>query len=705
MKKRTLLLIFVLGFFILNGMAQDHYTLRNQDVEFSIDRAGNLLSLKNLRTGTNYASGKPLWRLYFDRFNEKDIEVYAKDNQPEIRQTGHEISMVYKTLDVRGESVKIELRLKISLEDKQLRFSSEMSNNEPHTIVRELQYPLVANCQLPSGHQLLTTLRGGHIYREPKKDILALPFSYMGPDHLFRQLDIKYPIGVSSNCFAFIGTDQGLYFGSHDSTFQDTGHGFRIYPDAKGIFNELETGLYKYPNCLSGKSWANNANVIALYCGDWHQTSKIYRTWANTWWNHREEPLWVKQMPGFQRIILRHQYGETFFPYSDFAGRVKDAGKSVGINTAFPFGWWDKGMDNGYPDSYYVTDPDQGGDRAWKQAIVDFQKDGGKVLMYFNGKLIDTESDYYKNGNGKEVCFKNNTGQEYTEAYRFSGPGTFTGYYNARTFVVADTKNPKWHKELIKMADRTIELGANSVFYDQLGYAEKASNWDLSNEFPIPELCVIADKANALKAIHDYIDTKDKDLAIGTEHITDVTSQHVDYVHGLYNLGNWIIKGNTNFIDWFRYTFPEVILTERDVDGNEPNMEWLVNRSVLLGLRTNVQTYRLRALVSEVPRHQEYLAEVNRLKEKYSSLLLLGTYRDTEGFAIGNKEIEARSYTNDKQMAIVMTHKQNKTLQSKVQVPGYRYVESTGIGNAKMKNTSQITIGENGLLILIYEKE
>ena len=251
--------------------------------------------------------------------------------------------------------------------------------------------------------------------------------------------------------------------------------------------------------------------------------------------------------------------------------------------------------------------------------------------------------------------------------------------------------------------------GGHNIFYDQLGYAEKANNWDLSNEFPIPELFVIADKANALKAIHDYIDTKDKDLAIGTEHITDVTSQHVDYVHGLYNLGNWIIKGNTNFIDWFRYTFPEVILTERDVDGNEPNMKWLVNRSLLLGLRTNVQTYRLRALVSEVPRHQEYFAEVNRLKEKYSSLLLLGTYRDTDDFAIDNKTVEARSYINGNQMAVEMTHKSNKTATTRLAVPDYRYKESSGVGDINVTdatdNRKSVSIEKNGIAVLLYEKQ
>ena len=709
MNKIKILIAVLFSMYAFNGICQNTYTIRNNNIEFSVDGKGNLLILKNTQTGQNYASGKPMWRLYFDRTDEKDIEVLASENQPVINQSDDHITVTYNDIKSRGKNVNFGLTLKIVLEKDELRFSSEITNNEMHTIVRELQYPLIGNCVVPPDHKLLTTMRGGHVYGKPVDDILAVPHSYMGPDQKFRQMDIKYPIGVSANCFALIGENQGLYFGSHDATFQTTGHGLRVYPDENGDFDQFEAGLYKYPNCMAGETWCNDANVVVPYSGDWHRTSSIYRAWANIWWEHREEPLWVKRMLGFQRVILKHQYGETLFPYTDFATRIKDAGESVGINVAFPFGWWSTGMDNGYPDCYYKTDASQGGDPAWKKAVSDYKKDGGKVLMYFNGKLIDTESEYYRNGDGKEVCLKNNSGIPFFEDYRFSGPGTFTGYYNERSFVVADPKNEKWRQKLVDMADRAIELGANSVFYDQLGYAEKICNWDVSKEFPVPDLCIIAGKAGALKKIHDYIDTKDKDFAIGTEHITDVTSQYVDYVHGLYNLGSWTIKGNTNFIDWFRYTFPEVILAERDIDGVELNIEWLVNRSFLLGLRTNLQTFRLRGLVTDLPHHQQYLATANQLRMKYCSLLLEGTYRDTEGFKTDNKSVEARSYVKGNQMAIVMTHMSNDPAISQLVVSGYQYLESSWIGDATVdagnKDGQKVMLGKNGLVVLVYERK
>ncbi len=709
MIKRSIALIFILVFFVLNGIAQNRYTLKNQDIELSIDDQGNLVTLKNLQTGTNYASGKPMWRMYFDTQREKEIQILAKDNQPEIQQAGNQITLTCKGVKARGKYYKFNLTLKMNLEENMIRFGSEITNNELHTIVRELHYPLVGDIRTPADHQLLLTQKGGHIYPDVRKKIESMEFTYRGPDHHYRSLDITYPIGVAANCFAFIGKEQGLYFGSHDTTFQFTRHGIRLYPDENSKFNKLESGLYKYPNCLSGETWKNNSNVIAPYNGDWHQTSRIYRNWANTWWNHPEPPMWVKEMTGFQRVILKHQSGETLFTYKEFGDRIKKAGAKAGINVAFPFGWWDRGMDNGYPDSYYVTDPDQGGDKAWKQAVADYKKDGGKVIMYFNGKLIDKETDYFLKGPGRDVCYKNSTGTEMNEAYKFPGEGTFAGDFNPRSFVVAVAKNPVWQAELKKMADRAFDLGANCVFYDQMGYAESFTNFDISKEFPIPDLCVIANKANAMKKIHDYIDTRDKDMAIGVEWITDVTSQNVDFVHGIFGAGaGGTGTAHTNFIEWFRYTFPEIIITDRDVDGDEEDLEWLTNRAVMLGLRQNVAVYRLRECIDKTPYYQEYLGKVNALTEKYKSLLLLGTYRDTEGFSIDNDKIEARSYTNGKKMAIVMTHRENNPIVAQLVVPGYKYKEHAGVGDVKEEmgadGNQKVIIGKDGLLVMIYEK-
>ena len=697
-----LILAIVLSAF--STLGNSPHVLRNNHIKVSIDANSNLSSLINLQTGHNYAFGKPIWRLYFDTHDEKGNEVLAVNNTPEIRKEGNSIFIKYNSLTCKNRTVNIALLLTVILEEKLVRFNSQIINNEPHTIIRELQYPLVGNCRLPVDHKLLTTDLGGQIFPDPKKQIMTVGNNppYMAPAQYFRQMDLKYPSHTVSNCFAFTGDTQGLYFGSHDTTFQDTWQGLRLYPDTNGGFNELEAGLYKYPNCLPGESWKCNANVIVPYSGDWHETSRIYRRWADTWWKHQEVPLWVQKMKGWQRIILRHQYGETFFSYLDMGNHIKDVGKSVGVKTVFPFGWWNSGMDNGYPDSYFVTDKKQGGDEGWKKAIADFKKDDGRVILYFNGKLIDTESDYYRNGNGKQVCYRTNAGNEYTESYLFKAFDTFTGYLNSRSFVVADTRNPEWQQKLLQMADRAIYLGADAVFYDQLGYCEPATNWDLTKEFPIPNTHVIADKAKVLKIIHDYVDTKNIDFAVGTEVFCDVTAQYVDFVHNLTGATSPV-----SFTDWVRYTFPEVVLSDREI-RDDTDIERRVNHSVLKGLRNDIEIYRCRDLIDKTPKYQQYLDKINKIRDKYSFLLLQGKYCDTDFFSVNTKYVQARSFVNGSQMAIVLTQSMKNVVSAQLSVPGYRYKESSGVGDIKVEtgtdSKQNVNVGKDGLAVIIYEK-
>ena len=99
-----------------------------------------------------------------------------------------------------------------------------------------------------------------------------------------------------------------------------------------------------------------------------------------------------------------------------------------------------------------------------------------------------------------------------------------------------------------------------------MGYAEESCNWDTSGEFPIPCQSVIADKAESLRRVHDYLDTKGKpDVALGTELFADVCAQHVDFVHNIYGSGR-----PSFFMDWIRYAFPEVVLSDREIrDDND----------------------------------------------------------------------------------------------------------------------------------------
>lgn len=656
-----------------------------QTTEVEIDADGKLQKLSF--GGHNYAGGYPLWRLYYNTPEQKEIEVSGADEKPSIRADADTVFLDYDR--VGGKA--FALHLKIWTEGTMVRFGASLENNEPHTIIRELQYPLIGNLQIPEDYKLLTTHTGGQIFDNPVWKISNVDVRplYMTPAQKFRQYDLQYPRNAASNCFAFVGTEDGLYFGSHDTSLQQTWHGLRTYPDEGTIghqtqdFKHLEAGFYRYPNAMYGDKWSNDCSVVVPYKGDWTATSRIYRSWADTWWHHAAVPDWVQEMTGWQRIIFKHQYGEYLRKYSDLPGRIFKAGESVGCNAVLAFGWWKEGMDNGYPN--YTVDDTQGGDAAWKAAIKEYRDKGGRLLLYYNGRLIDVESDFYRSGGGPRVANKDNTGREFTEHYKFTGEGTTLGYYDSRTFVIADMSKREWRDQLIDWADRAMDYGADAVFYDQLGVAEEFPNWDLSREYPVQDIFTGRYKAETLKEIRDHIKAKNPEFALGTEWLSDCTSQFCDFVH--------IVEFTAlpeSFPEWFRYTFPEVIWSDRCVrdDNDVPRR---VNNTLLKGLRNDIEVFRCRGLIDETPVYQEHLAKINKLRHQYPDLLLKGRYTATDGFTCSNPDLTARSYTSGNRIAVVVTNLGDKRAGGKITVPGCK--------------SQSVKLGKNEIAVLVFSRD
>ena len=70
--------------------------------------------------------------------------------------------------------------------------------------------------------------------------------------------------------------------------------------------------------------------------------------------------------------------------------------------------------------------------------------------------------------------------------------------------------------------------------------------------------------------------------------------------------------------------------------------------------------------------------------------------------------MEARSFVKGNQMAIVMTHNSNEAISGQINVPGYRFQESSGVGDVSVVEGSNdlqtIILGESGIVVLVYSK-
>ena len=74
-----------------------------------------------------------------------------------------------------------------------------------------------------------------------------------------------------------------------------------------------------------------------------------------------------------------------------------------------------------------------------------------------------------------------------------------------------------------------------------------------------------------------------------------------------------------------------------------------------------------------------------------------------DGFTCSSEDIIARGYTNGDRLAIVATTLCEDGASGKISVPGYKFVESSSIGEVKF-NAGRLKLGQNGITVLIYEK-
>ena len=210
------------------AMPDNAFLLSNDKIAVAIGQNGSLACLRNMITGHDYAADGLLWRMYYDSPAEKEIQVLGSDQTPDVSVDGDVITIKYRKLVSRGTELDMQVTLTVTLEEDKVRFGSALINNEPHTVIRELQYPLVHGAQLPKDHKLFTAEAGGQLFDNPAEVIGKISSSpYKKPEQFFRQKDVKYGAKVFMNCFGLFGENQGLYFGSHDQTFQDTWHGLR----------------------------------------------------------------------------------------------------------------------------------------------------------------------------------------------------------------------------------------------------------------------------------------------------------------------------------------------------------------------------------------------------------------------------------------------------------------------------------------------
>ena len=680
------------------------YRMENEFITLEMDENGILQELRNRKTGRNLLLPHQLLRLILGDSGCLELDAVPA-GRPEVQCEAGRVSLKYSAVECeeRG-TIPIAVSLSAELCGDEIHWGIALENRSQEQVVREVHYPILSIRDPESPMAAITSERVSERLENLPAQIRSCFTHYMAPDQKYIRRTALYPgRAASMNCFALDWGNEGLYYGCHDSTFELTGQVFELERQ-----KSVNMYVVRYPFLKVDGNWRECNIVTAPYSGSWTVCAEKYRKWAEGWFTPPQIPAHVAHSPGWQRIILHHQYGEYLFPYEKLEQAYDDAAKA-GIDTLFLFGWTAAGMDSGYP--VYSADPKLGGVKTLRENIRKVQAKGGKVILYFNGQLIDVESDYYRSGEGARVAIKRADGTEHRESYNFTNGGTFLRAFVNKTFVVACPACRSWLEILKRHVDFAVELGVDSVFFDQLGLLSYPC-CDPSHGHPVPYTGIMQGKREMLKELYEYAKSRNPEMGVGIECTTDQTLQYTDFVHifgfpaGVWN-SDWREKGekprtlSASYL--FKAAFPEAVISNRNI-RDDSDVEFPVNQMLLLGSRSDVEIYRCRATIAETPHYQAYLAKANALRERFGRLLYDGTFRAETFHRVSNPEIQTNSFLLGDELAVLLTQSNRELARTEVVAPGFQLERLDSVSGDVTMEDGVVTIPRNGFAVLFYRR-
>jgi len=342
---------------------------------------------------------------------------------------------------------------------------------------------------------------------------------------------------------------------------------------------------------------------------------------------------------------MKNQWGDINFPYNDMERLYKQT-SDAGMNTLFILGWIPGGFSRLWPE--YEADDDLGGAEELKRQVNMIHEAGGKVFFFMSYYIVDPDTEFHKKV-GHRLAIKDLWGREKTFCETYFRHGTWRKIMNGNKPMVAMCPStPEWQEMMIQSADRILSYGADGVLYD-IGGMRPIFCHDPSHPHARPSLA-FATKRQNYKALRENIKNQNPEAIIAMEHNVDIYGQSMD----LAQSGGSARPGKHSYPELYRYTFPELMVTNRESAEDERDYKNFIHFSLLYGLRYDMTIFRCQGELDDIPNYRDYLTLVNRLRLTYKDLLLTGRFVDNEGFSINNGSLRAKAYRSDDRMGVLV---------------------------------------------------
>ncbi len=621
------------------------HILEGKALRYALDEKSRVVSVYNRLTAHEYVyMPGELWKLIYQEGERTEIPVYASDQDAVFTEEPGRLTVTYSGIRGDGRTLDADLRVVLEMDDRGLTARTEIENRDGQAQIMEISLTAVSGVRSLGGDAerdaIAWPLQMGIRVPCPAFSDLSVYSGfrkYERHDQFHTDLDNPYPGGTSMQWYDWYNGNEGLYVGSHDTSQ----HTICLHVERDVRSNVLRMGVNRYPMLGRGESWRSAPTVYRPHKGDWHQGAKFYREFmlGSGHWAAPDQPDWVRDFSGWLRLIFKQHHGECNWVFSDIP-RLYDEAEAAGMKTIFLLGWERGGFARRWPD--YVVDERMGGEAGLKKAIDYVHAKGGKVIMFLSYALIDHQSDFYLKEGGSACTIKSMWGEDIPFAETYCGEGTYRKIPNPpMPMYLSCPGSDLWQEKMVASANTCLDLGADGVLYDIGGHLPFFC-YDPSHGHRKPSHSHER-KGERYQGLRENVKRYGSGRAVLQEHVVDVLSQHMDICQSVNSC-----RQPDDMVEMFRYTFPELVITNRECGQDESDYRNDVNRTALLGLRYDMTIYRCCGTLSDIPRYAAYLAEVNALRAGHADTLLRGRFVDEDGFRWSNHALRAKGYVGSR---------------------------------------------------------
>lgn len=706
--------------------------LATQTGTLTIDKQGNLVIAQSGNAAlTTRTSLSKLWKLTVQNLEEstgfapKLVEVSPATGTPtaQVNQSGNEITLTYTGLRIgpsHGEerSLPVKAVFRIGVKDEAFVFTGNLTSESDEWLLRELTYPILSSIQAADSRAAFgkTSVYWpeslGRCYTDPAS-MGKLSFDYPSGRGTMQWFSINMPTSRTR--------PDGLYIGCHDA--DRTKKQFDVSFDkptasfASSITFPVFSSTYTVPDVL-----------IAPYTGTWHTGAKRYRAWYLSQFKLPTLPDWVKADAGWFLAILKQQNGYVMWRYDEI-DKLCDIADRFGFKTLGLFGWAHGGHDRLFPT--WIPDDLLGGQSALKAGIERAHKRGFKIILYANATMMDATGEYYKYAGNQTMAVREDQ-MAYTSSIR---------KYNSATpvvFVESSYSSSYWRKTMMNLALQARDLGADGILYDQAGVKGALLNFSKIQDHKLPQESGTKYRVMMLNDIRTAMKKLNPNFIIMTEATHDGVIDNIDYHHG-WGIGTAIEpigfgSAQYSFPALFRYTFPELVETQRNANPMITRAE--ANFAAVYGLRHEIESryeedvdYLVKgklptaesyaevtyyppvpAKIKEAPADvaTKYVSDLIRFENGHAPFFRTGTFIDEEGIQVSGSDITAKGFMNGNQLGVVAWNT-NPTAERPVTVavPGYQLIEAHEPSASNIPTTGQQSaspLKPNSIRLLIFRK-